>query len=191
MKFMKIVLFFALLVIFTANGAHATLSTWRLVGTVNNYSDPSFAPPAFASLGESIIIDYVIDDDAGSSSYFYWGVNSVTFNGETSLTDGGYVFAYPGLTAMNASLIGSRHNDAVTFISLNSFDETPESNIYLALLDIANNIKYGNSQLRLDFGSNSVFAIPISLSQVPEPSTILLIGFGLLGLLGIRKRTKR
>lgn len=96
------------------------------------------------------------------------------------------MLAWDGLNAINSGYWDPRSNDAVDFISLNSWRPEPKSSLFDTLNDIARNVTAGTAELRLDFGSDSVYARPISLSAlnalsaVPEPTTWALVGIGIL-----------
>lgn len=178
----------------TCNAANAKIETWRLEAIAYQKYDTSFVPPAFASPGNKIIIDYVIDDSfsKNASGIYQDAILSVRFNGETSAPESGYgyILAWDWLNAINSGYWNSRTNDAVDFISLNSWNPEPKFNLLDTLQNISENVMAGTAELRLDFGSESVYATPISLSAVPEPTTVGLFGVGIFAISLVRKRRK-
>ena len=173
-----------------ANAAHADVETWRLSATVYRYSS-EFTAPSFAMLGQTLHVDYVIDTDTPLASGFYTGaVQSVSFNGQTSLAQG-YVLAWDSLNAINIST-GTGREDGVDFLSFNRFGPTPTSNLVGALHDFSAAAPTSSADLRLDFGTDSVWAQPTSftVSPVPEPSTVLLMLAGCAGLVCVKRKSR-
>lgn len=199
MKLITIVKAAALIAALVASNANAAVQTWRLTARIDTeqWFDPGFTPPAFASPGAKVVIDYLIEDQGTvlPSNGSYEGViKSVTFNGETSTPSywHGYVLAWDWLNAVNAGYWSARSQDGVDFISLNNFNPSPQASLTLTLLDIARNIPSSNANLRFDFGSNnSVYAIPLSLTPIPEPGMSSMVLVGMLTVLVARRRAAK
>lgn len=178
-----------------ASAAQAELQTWRLTATSYEV-ERGFTAPAFAEVGNSFTIDYVIDVQTpsleGWFGLFDGAVKSFTINGVTSLSDGYVVSLEDG--GLNAINIWPRNlrSDGIDFISFNNFEGTPSADVASALRDFAAFASTGYTDLRVDFGENSVWAAPTSFvmtSSVPEPSAawLLLMGLPVLAL----KRSRR
>jgi len=117
----------------------------------------------------------------GWTGLYSGAVKSVFFDGEYSQT-GGYISATGGLNAINVWPLSGR-TDGVDFISFNFFGGAYASSVTEALNGFSSATPGGSVDLRVDFGSNSVWAHPTyfaSASPVPEPSPVLLLISGLL-----------
>ncbi|MBU0915417.1 PEP-CTERM sorting domain-containing protein [Aquabacterium parvum] len=175
--------------------AQAELQTWSLTATAYELTD-GFTAPAFAELGKTFRIDYVIDIQTpsleGWSGLFDGAVKSFTINGLTSLSEG-YVVSVDegGLNGINTWPIDAR-SDGIDFVSFFNLDATSYTDVASTLKDLATFAPTSSTVLRVDFGENSVWAAPtlfVMTSAVPEPSAawLLLMGLPLLVL----KRNRR
>lgn len=174
--------------------AQAELQTWRLTATSYRVQG-GFTAPAFAELGNSFTIDYVIDVQTPSfgnwPGMFSDAVKSFTINGVTSHSEG-YISAHgSGLNAINIWPSEAR-SDGIDFISFNNFAASFNGDVASALKEFATFASTSSTDLRVDFGDKSVWAAPTSFvmtSPVPEPSApwLLLMGLPLLAL----KRNRR
>jgi len=177
-----------------ATTAQAELQTWRLTATSYQVQD-GFTAPAFADLGNSFTIDYVIDTQTpsfdGWPGMFSGAVKSFTIDGVTSQSEG-YISAHGGgLNAINIWPTDAR-SDGIDFISFNNFAASFNADVASALKEFATFASTSSTDLRVDFGDNSIWAKPSSFvmtSSVPEPSAawLLLVGLPLLAL----KRSRR
>lgn len=178
-----------------STGAQAALQTWHLTATTYQKSG-TFTPPAFATIGQNITIDYVIDNQTPPMmlGFFSGAVKSISFNGQTSQA-GGYIAAQGyGLNAINVWPITGRA-DGVDFLSFNRFGGAQMSSVAEALNDFSAAASTPSADFRIDFGTdsgNSVWAHPTSftISSVPVPAASWLLGSGLLGLIGIARKRK-
>jgi hypothetical protein len=173
-----------------ASAAQAELQTWRLTATIYNQS-ADFTPPPFAQIGQRVNIDYVIDTAAPFANSAYNGaVISATFNGQTSQTSG-YLLAIPGLNAVNTYLYDRA--DGVDFVSFNRFGARQTHSLFEVLNDLSGASHTSSTDLRFDFGENSVSAHPESfaISAVPEPSSIALLGLGLSVIAFAARKNRR
>lgn len=175
--------------------AQADLQTWRLTATSYRVQE-GFTAPAFAELGNSFTIDYVIDTQ--TPSFDTWpgmysdAVKSFTINGVTSQSEG-YISAHGGLNAINIWPSDAR-SDGIDFISFNNFAGEFNADVAAALKEFATFAPTNMTDLRVDFGDNSIWAKPSSFvmtSSVPEPSAawLLLAGVPLLALKRGRRTT--
>jgi len=164
-----------------AASAHADIQTWRLTSTSYRVQD-GFTAPAFAQIGNTFSIDYVIDTSAptlfGSGSLFNRPVLSFTINGITSEASG-YISAGGSLNAINVSPTSGR-SDGIDFISFNNFAGTSQTDVVSALQEFSTYAKTRSTDLRVDFGDKSVWAQPSSfvMTSVPEPTTWFLMLLG-------------
>lgn len=182
-------MFLAVCSLYTS-AAQAELQTWRLSATVYQEQGGDFTPPPFAQIGQRVNIDYVINTAAYFNGYFYNGaVVSVSFNGQTSQT-GGYVWPSPGFSAINTYLYDRA--DGVDFLSFNYFNSRQTYSLLEALNDFSTAAPTSDTDFRIDFGPNSVWAHPDSfaVSAVPEPSSVALLGSG-LALIAFAARKNR
>ena len=179
-----------------STGTQAALQTWRLTATAYNQSG-GFTPPAFAAIGQTVTIDYLIDNQTPSlmgNGLYSGAVQSIFFNGEISQT-GGYISATgDGLNAINVWPISGRA-DGVDFLSFNRFGGPLASSVIEALNDFSATASTSLTDFRIDFGTNSgnsVWAHPTSftVSSVPVPAASWLLGSGLLGLIGVARKRK-
>jgi DeoR/GlpR family transcriptional regulator of sugar metabolism len=81
-----------------ASTAQAALQTWQFTGTVYQKND-GFVPPAFASIGNTLTVDYLFDTTASIES----STISVTFNGETSTVASSNINWTGSLDAINVA----------------------------------------------------------------------------------------
>jgi hypothetical protein len=169
-------------ILFLANSAHAELQTWRLTAT-SYQAQNGFTPPAFATVGNNLEIDYVIDTtaaaDSGEDSSFSGAIKSFTINGTTSQS-AGYIINWNGLNAINVWPITARM-DGIDFISFNNFSGVTNSDITSALSGFSAAAQTTSTDLRIDFGDPSVWARPTSfvMLAVPEPTSALLLLIGI------------
>ena len=193
---MKLSILFKVAILATtliAGTAKADLQTWEVSGIVYQDQGNGYIPPAFATIGKTITIDYVFDTSASISEIpFSHPVVSVNFNGEISYMDG-YFINLSGFSAINGAPQRLR-SDGVNFISWNLFGS---NNAAITFSEFLNN--YANprglfSDLRIDFGPNSVWVHPASfvmLASVPEPETyaMLLAGLGVISYITRHKQS--
>jgi len=175
-----------------ASAAQAELQTWRLTATSYQVQG-GFTAPAFAEVGNSFAIDYVIDTQTPSfdnwPGMYSGAVKSFTINGVTSLSEG-YISAHGGLNAINIWPRDAR-SDGIDFISFNNFAGEFNADVAAALKEFATFASTNMTDLRVDFGDNSIWAKPSSFvmtSSVPEPSAAWLLLAGLPLLAVARKR---
>lgn len=175
--------------------AHAATQTWAL--TASTYLvEPGFAAPAYAQLGQTFTIHYLFDTSAapspfGLDSVDYYAIEQITVGGQTS-DAGGYIWTGTGgLNAINASIDVARQ-DQLDFVSFNNRQTQAAANVPQALANFSQAVLAGATDVRLDFGNQSVWAtpktfLPASLPAVPEPATAwsLLLG---LAAIAVAKR---
>lgn len=175
--------------------AQAELQTWRLTSTTYQIQN-GFTPPPFAQIGNDFYIDYVVDTQVpsfpGWDGLFSGAVKSFSINGITSHSEG-YISSHGGLNAINI-WPSSNRSDGIDFLSLGDFSGTYTPNVTLALKQFADAVKTPSTDLRVDFGDNSIWAKPSSFvmtSSVPEPSSLLLAALGVAGAIGLKKRRQQ
>ena len=158
--------------------AQAEIQTWRLTATVYQ-TQGGFSPPAFAQVGNTFSVDYVIDADAPADTQ--WGsmfpnvVKSFTINGTASAADG-YILDGWGLNASP----DSPRSDGIDFLSFYHFGDFGSGDTRNTLTGFGRASQEGWATLRVDFGPQSVWARSSSfaLTPVPEPSAIWLLAMG-------------
>lgn len=178
-----------------ATTAQAEFQTWRLTAT-SYQVEAGFDAPAFAELSKTFTVDYVFDTLTPSRDtwpgMFDGAVKSFTLNGATSQA-GGYIvtLAGDGFSAINVKPSKER-NDGIDFISFNNLDGVTSADVASALKDFAAKTAMGGTELRMDFGSYSIYASPTSfvMTSVPEPSAAWLLLAG-VPLLAIQQRGRR
>lgn len=166
--------------------AQADLQKWRLSATVYSVSE-GFTAPAFAALGRTVTVDYMIETSVhpsdGWPTAYPGALGAVFVNGEYSTVDGDIFSLGAGLAAINAALHAKRP-DGLRFLSFNRFAPVETSRLLELLADFSAAAPGGVVDFRLDFGSNSVHAHPASFeqltsSELPEPGTVALLVCGL------------
>jgi hypothetical protein len=193
MKFNKLPALASLAFLFFAAPAQAELlQTWRLASTTYQVQS-EFTPPSFAEIGQKFYIDYVIDTQASSmpgwDGMFMGAVKSFSVNGITSRSDG-YIMGLDWLSAINVAPSSFR-SDGITFVSFNNFAGMLAPDVSTALGRFSDFAHTPATDLRVDFGDNSIWARPSSfeMTSVPEPLPALLMLAG-LPLLLLRNRRR-
>lgn len=147
---------------------HAEIQKWVLVAKVRTVDD-GFEPPPFLQVGAKVKVVYTVDVDAPLDTYEYDALPRIRFDHEGSATDAGYVLAWTGLTALNTAFKKPRE-DGVDFVSYNCMNERAPVSVSDALAICASMVRhFDQTQIRFDFGSNSVHAEPLSFEQVTKP----------------------
>lgn len=180
----------ALTLLAFAAPAQAELQTWRLT-TTTFWVLPDFTPPAFAEVGNSFTIDYVIESQLPAQEdwpgLFDGAVKSFTINGVKSQADGhALVSDRGGLNGINTYPSDAR-SDGINFISFYNAGEFSSADVASTLKLLSTFATSDLTVLRVDFAENSLWARPSSFvmtSAVPEPSAawLLLAGLPLLTL---------
>lgn len=164
--------------------AQAELQTWRLMATTQEVSE-GFTAPAFAAIGNTFTVDYVIDTQTPSNldweGSFDDAVKSVTINGVTSVPTGTIVASEGGVNGIHiwTNEIRADNIDFIAFNVLHDFTLTDITST-LELFQVL--VQVGWTNLRVDFGSDHILAQPMSFamtSSVPEPSAAWLLLMGL------------
>lgn len=186
--------------------AHAELQTWRLQGTIQEIRDDGagWTPPPVFQLGQALTIDYVIDVDAptGVEGYDANAIRGITINGEQGAEGSAGYISMQGW-GLNTNVAGNSHG--IEFVSFNdnelafTGEEGRAKSVREALslyaahtaLNSTDLHAFASTEVRLDFGSYSVWSAPQQFAAVPEPGTAGLMLLGLAGLPMLAKRRKQ
>jgi hypothetical protein len=142
---------------------HAEIQKWQVIATVDRV-DSGFEPPAFLQLGSKVKVVYTVDVDAPLSGNMFSALPRIRFDKDGTATDGGYVLALSGLTALNTAFKKPRA-DGVDFVSYNCFDSKLAATVSEALAICASRVN-GGSEVRFDVGPHSVWASPKSFRMM-------------------------
>ena len=95
---------------------------------------------------------------------------------------------YNTLTFYNgATLVASFTGSDITSPNLANGNQTaPSTNLYVNFLDLPNFDKFVMNSTQYAFEADN-----IAVGTVPEPTTMLLLGLGLVGLVGARRKVKK
>lgn len=171
--------------------AQAELQTWRLTATTH-YAQAGLSGPAFADIGYTFAIDFVIETQVPHvNSIFAGAVKSFTLEGLTSQADG-FMGAYGGGPIYIEPR--SQRSDGVDLVHLMNSGGPFNADVPSALNAMSMSVSNGSSSLQVFFGDYLIAAAPSSFvmtSPVPEPSAawLLLAGLPLLALKRGRRTT--
>lgn len=110
------------------------------------------------------------------------------------------IFSISGVNSVSVTLGDvNADQDNLFLIAFDSNNNIIDSDSYLWPVDAKGGVNLtvmGTNIAYVKFGStgtspNSVYFDNFTYTSVPEPTTILLIGFGLLGLAGLRRKIKK
>lgn len=146
--------------------SHAEVQRWQLIARVQRNS--GFEPPPFLQDGAKVKVVYHVDVDASSNGSSFPALPRIRFDKDGSATNGGYILAVGGLTALNTSIKKPRE-DGVDFVSYNCFDPKQAATVPEALSICASLVGLSSTEVRFDLAEGSVWALPVSFQLMTQP----------------------
>jgi len=188
MKRFLLILFSLLLVVGVGSNAYATLTT-EIDGSEYAVFDDTTGQYWYYYLDDMVLMDY------SQQNTFITGLNTGTYFGFDTwhMADAAEI---TGLQAYALSDIASNFNNSMFPVWLGRYDDPfydSEMNLFHNTFGILDNfgLYVDISGDIIATGSAPDTGAWVTTNPIPEPATLLLLGSGLLGVAGVRRRKKR